>query len=596
MGKSSSIQHLFDENEHTLKELRRVGLFQGVDECFFNEIASLSRALCLKKGDVILKEGEKNEKLYLLLEGRLGVWVKGENIASLGRRGDLVGEMSVVSSQPCSATIQAEETSELLAVDLSKIKRLSEEGDPGFEKNLYRIYSLILTEKLAETNQKAKNFEKTNRELTQTKDELAKFNESLERKVLDRTRDLKESKDALEQEHMALTASHRKLEDLTNAIEMTFKSLRALSEEKIPSVQASLKKVTKQKLSSPKPVEKAIKEIDDIRSKVDALTEDYYKEKSIESRSVLLAESDKKEQVVAKMALGGTGVHLDIASSVEEAKQCIKDRSYDVAFLSSDMLSLSESIEKSSPETDLVYIARSEAETGVLDKLNSSSHLSNVLGRREDDRVFFVKNILTTVSKLITKDYFGLEKYLNWGVDVQRASITGSSCRAELIHQMSEYFKSVGLRKRVIESAEFVGEELLMNAIYDAPRDDSGNPKYNHLPRSEEVKLEESERGFFRYACDGVLAALSVEDPFGALDREVILSYLNRGSQPDLDLGTHEAQKGGAGLGLFQVIETADLIVYNVKKGLRTEVIALFNVDLSQSKKDGAPSFHFFYS
>jgi hypothetical protein len=52
-------------------------------------------------------------------------------------------------------------------------------------------------------------------------------------------------------------------------------------------------------------------------------------------------------------------------------------------------------------------------------------------------------------------------------------------------------------------------------------------------------------------------------------------------------------QKGGAGRGLHQIIENSDLTIFNVKKGIRTEVICLFNID--GQKREAQPSFHYFF-
>lgn len=93
-------------------------------------------------------------------------------------------------------------------------------------------------------------------------------------------------------------------------------------------------------------------------------------------------------------------------------------------------------------------------------------------------------------------------------------------------------------------------------------------------------------------AATGSMIAISVEDPFGALTKEVIISYLERcyyGSA-----GIMNANKGGAGRGLHQIIEKSDLTIFNVKKGIKTEVISIFN--LETSRKDHKLYFHYFFT
>ncbi|MGK5095466.1 hypothetical protein WDW89_26080 [Deltaproteobacteria bacterium TL4] len=132
-----------------------------------------------------------------------------------------------------------------------------------------------------------------------------------------------------------------------------------------------------------------------------------------------------------------------------------------------------------------------------------------------------------------------------------------------------------------------------MNAIYDAPIDVHGKHIYNHLLRTEEVHLKKEEYSRFRYACDAMFLALSVEDPFGGFNRQTVLDYLEACYSEKRQQETKD--KGGAGIGLYQMWETADLIVINVKPSIKTEVIAIFEIDAPNKNSSKSKSFHYFY-
>ncbi|MNL35107.1 hypothetical protein D3C87_1571190 [compost metagenome] len=85
--------------------------------------------------------------------------------------------------------------------------------------------------------------------------------------------------------------------------------------------------------------------------------------------------------------------------------------------------------------------------------------------------------------------------------------------------------------------------------------------------------------------------AVSVSDPFGALTKDLIIDYLL--SCYTGKAGEMNTNKGGAGRGLHQIIENSDLTIFNVKMGVRTEVISLFNLD--GQKREAQPSFHYFF-
>ena len=73
----------------------------------------------LESGDVLLRAGEENQLLYLVLEGNLSVHLGSPTekpIASIGA-GESVGELSVLDRRPTSAFVLAQTKASLLVVD-----------------------------------------------------------------------------------------------------------------------------------------------------------------------------------------------------------------------------------------------------------------------------------------------------------------------------------------------------------------------------------------------------------------------------------------------------------------------------------------------
>jgi CRP-like cAMP-binding protein len=58
-------------------------------------------------GGVVIEEGGRSGRLYVLIEGRLEVIKGGTVVASLSERGAVFGEMSVLLEQPHTATVRA---------------------------------------------------------------------------------------------------------------------------------------------------------------------------------------------------------------------------------------------------------------------------------------------------------------------------------------------------------------------------------------------------------------------------------------------------------------------------------------------------------
>lgn len=306
--------------------------------------------------------------------------------------------------------------------------------------------------------------------------------------------------------------------------------------------------------------------------------------------NVLLVEPDKKQQLPVRMALGGTGVQLDIANNQEEARELLRGNSYDVVLCDESCIEILREMDQTAGAPVSILLTMADVQ-GNLRVLSDNRFVNHIVARDPEDRNMTIRYILTTLGKLFNKDIFGVEKYLAWGVEVQKRLVTHSGQREDLRAELYSYFKKMGVRSTVLDRANTALEEMLMNAIYDAPVDTQGKSLFNHISRKEDIALDTHQQSKLTYACDGVVLAVGVVDPFGALTKDILINYLN--SCYSGQAGSLNAGKGGAGRGLHQIIENADLTIFNIKKGVRTEVICLFNVD--GQKRHGQPSFHYFF-
>jgi CheY-like chemotaxis protein len=406
-------------------------------------------------------------------------------------------------------------------------------------------------------------------------------------------RELLRAKDELEQQNLTLTASYRRLEELADTSMSLLQKLSRLEERHIRPLEAMITEirdrgamVSKERL---KEVEVRLSETTEILRPITAASRSH---EAMRSKRVLLAESDRRHQIHARMALRGTGVEIDVVSDEGAGRDLLGKRNYDLMFVDHAMIELAAYARQVDPNVIPIFLT-SERLANYLKVLRQYPYIANIISRNDEDRTFTQKNIIVTVSKLLGKDFFGMEKYLSWGVEIQTRPIVGSKERLALLNEMENYFKVAGIRATMISKAALIAEELLTNAIYDAPRDTSGKVLYNHLPRTVPVSLPPAQQGSFRYGGDGSLIAISVSDPFGGLDRGTIFNYLEScySGQPGSLQGP---DKGGAGVGLYQIMEMSALVVINVRKSVRTEIIVLLHVDPEHRARNLQTSFHYF--
>jgi CRP-like cAMP-binding protein len=71
----------------------------------------------LSKGDILIDQGKKDGKLYVLDSGTLAVERDGVKIATIDQFDSLIGEMSLLLDKPHSATVRAATEARVRVVD-----------------------------------------------------------------------------------------------------------------------------------------------------------------------------------------------------------------------------------------------------------------------------------------------------------------------------------------------------------------------------------------------------------------------------------------------------------------------------------------------
>lgn len=172
---------IFKDNQLVLKFLKESRLFSSLPEELLNQLIPLSSYRTYEKGTRILEEGQKNSEVFFIIKGDVAVFSKGELILKLHRNGDMFGEMSVISEKPCSACVVADSAVELFCIRAKDIGKSVEVDGDQLQNILYRLFSVILTDKLSRTTEKAQQFEVTNTKLKKTQKKLLKSKEEAEK-------------------------------------------------------------------------------------------------------------------------------------------------------------------------------------------------------------------------------------------------------------------------------------------------------------------------------------------------------------------------------------------------------------------------------
>lgn len=316
-------------------------------------------------------------------------------------------------------------------------------------------------------------------------------------------------------------------------------------------------------------------------------------------KRILFYDPDPRARRVAERALNATGSNVVSGNDPDELMGMMTE-DWDLVMINFDPPlrddprwgSQLEALEGRWPRTRLVLHTTAQTED-YLPLMAEHKFLRNLIAK--NDEPLEPDELIITAEKLLRQDLFGLHKYLLWGVEPYCVTIKESQRKQDYIHEVSTYAESLGCSERTIELIETIVDELVTNAIFNAPRTPDGEPKYARLSRREQVVLDDSEVAELQFACDGDYIAIGQIDPFGALTQEIVVTYLNR----CLVKGPKQFSEatGGAGIGLYRVFQSLSKFIVNIDPGRKTEVISLIDLRLSMKRfRQAAKSFHIFVS
>jgi CRP/FNR family transcriptional regulator, cyclic AMP receptor protein len=103
--------------------LKRVPLFARCSKRELGEIALLADELDLPKARELTKEGTSGREFLILVQGEADVVRKGRVVNELGP-GDFVGEISLVSGRPRTATVRTRGPARVLVLSSSGFRTL----------------------------------------------------------------------------------------------------------------------------------------------------------------------------------------------------------------------------------------------------------------------------------------------------------------------------------------------------------------------------------------------------------------------------------------------------------------------------------------
>lgn len=183
---------------------------------------------------------------------------------------------------------------------------------------------------------------------------------------------------------------------------------------------------------------------------------------------------------------------------------------------------------------------------------------------------------------------FGLQNQMSSGTPILSYRFDSSQQKALGVEATEKYLLEKGINARIASLIATAVDEILLNAIFDAPADASGNQIYSQLPRRTILMLPRERSVELHVGVDGEYIGISIVDYFGSLKRDTVLKraiqVVNGDYVPDMTV-----QNGG--LGIAMVVRTGGSFFFVSETQVKTEVSMFFK--RAESYKEFTSQFQF---
>jgi monovalent cation:H+ antiporter, CPA1 family len=123
----SRLNDIKEEREAQTGLIGTIPLLRGLSSEVLELVSDQTMAVNNKPGDIIIQEGDRDDSLYLIINGSVSVYKNGEVVAEL-TDGEFFGEMALLGDQIRTATVKIKQPTTLLRLRRREILKISDDN------------------------------------------------------------------------------------------------------------------------------------------------------------------------------------------------------------------------------------------------------------------------------------------------------------------------------------------------------------------------------------------------------------------------------------------------------------------------------------
>lgn len=254
---------------------------------------------------------------------------------------------------------------------------------------------------------------------------------------------------------------------------------------------------------------------------------------------------------------------VDTASNAMQALDLCKKQTYDLVISDINMPGLKgydllAQIKSLYPATKVALITAYNVDDYV--RMAKNHNISNIIPKTTP---FNFDELSALVHGLVTEDIFGIERHMKEGCIKEKQYLLKESdqisiVEKQIIDEVTKFYREEKVLRVLLE-------EMISNAVYHAPVDETGKEKY---VKHSKITLTPEEYVEINLVRDDEKYGVSVIDNSGKLNKETVLYKIDRNIHADGLL-----DENGRGIHMSRLY--SDRLIINIKPRVKTEVIII---------------------
>ncbi len=180
------------------------------------------------------------------------------------------------------------------------------------------------------------------------------------------------------------------------------------------------------------------------------------------------------------------------------------------------------------------------------------------------------------MAEAMTPYPLGTARYLPEGTPIQKITLSRSTQKNAAVEAIQNHFTKRNIVPRLAALVAQAADELIMNAIFDAPVLPNGVQYRRNLSRAQDFELGDNERVEVEVGSSSDYVAVSVSDPFGSLQKATLLRFLSKSYEKESYVVKRSDPE--AGLGIHRVIRAGLSLLFVCQPKKKTQVTVLFPI------------------